>query len=643
MRLSECRSIVYFDYAEREQLHERSELNDSTTQRLNKQITESAERSDIHTTAHHYQLITLEQLPAWAEELKAQPAFCFDTETTGVEAVSCSLVGLSFAWKAHEAYFIAVNQENVQYVLDLLRPAFENEATQKIGQNCKYDLMVLSRYGIEVKGELFDTMLAHYLLQPELRHGMDYLAEIYLNYQTITYEELVGGKGKKALAITEVPLEQLTNYAAEDADITLQLKEKLSAELKEAGMEKLFYQLEMPLLRTLARMELAGVRIDSQALGASANVMRKQLESIEQEAFALAGMEFNLSSAKQVGEVLFDRLKIVEKAKKTKTGQYVTSEEVLESLRSKHPLVGKILDYRGIKKLLSTYIEALPALVNPATGKIHTSYNQAVTATGRLSSSNPNLQNIPVRDDMGKEIRKCFIPDDGCLFFSADYSQVELRIMAHLSGDTAMIEAFNMDGDIHAATAAKIYKVPLTEVTSDMRRKAKTANFGIIYGISVFGLAERLQIPRSEAKELIDGYFATYPRIKAYMDESINKARELGYVETLWGRKRYLPDITSGNSFVRGFAERNAINAPIQGSAADIIKVAMIAIDKAFRQEKLRSQMILQVHDELNFNVYPDEMDKVKEIVCREMSQAIQLQVPLIADCGVGQNWLEAH
>ena len=687
LRVSESRSnavtepveVPSIDYAEREQLHEglgpstssgtkpakddgmmdlfagledewrvekgerRKENDELANQGEARVIDASAGHSNITTTAHDYQLITLEQLPAWAEELKAQPAFCFDTETTGVEAVSCSLVGLSFAWKAHEAYFIAVNQENVQYVLELLRPAFENEASQKIGQNCKYDLMVLSRYGIEVKGELFDTMLAHYLLQPELRHGMDYLAEIYLNYQTITYEELVGGKGKKALAITQVPLEQLTNYAAEDADITLQLKEKLSTELKEAGMEKLFYQLEMPLLRTLARMELAGVRIDSQALGASANVMRKQLESIEQEAFALAGMEFNLSSAKQVGEVLFDRLKIVEKAKKTKTGQYVTSEEVLESLRSKHPLVGKILDYRGIKKLLSTYIEALPALVNPATGKIHTSYNQAVTATGRLSSSNPNLQNIPVRDDMGKEIRKCFIPDDGCLFFSADYSQVELRIMAHLSGDTAMIEAFNMDGDIHAATAAKIYKVPLAEVTSDMRRKAKTANFGIIYGISVFGLAERLQIPRSEAKELIDGYFATYPRIKAYMDESINKARELGYVETLWGRKRYLPDITSGNSFVRGFAERNAINAPIQGSAADIIKVAMIAIDKAFRQEKLRSQMILQVHDELNFNVYPDEMDKVKEIVCREMSQAIQLQVPLIADCGVGKNWLEAH
>ena len=607
------------------------------------QINASTFISNINTTPHTYQLITESELAAWVPQLMEQPAFCFDTETDGLEAVSCNLVGLSFAWKAHEAYFIAVNPTNVHRILEQLRPAFENEATQKIGQNCKFDIMVLSRYGIEVKGLLFDTMLAHYLLQPELRHGMDYLAEIYLNYQTITYEELVGGKGKKALAITEVPLEQLTNYAAEDADITLQLKHLLAEELAKAGMEKLFYELEMPLLRTLARMEMAGVRIDTAALGASAESMRQTLNSIEQEAYALAGMEFNLSSAKQVGEVLFDRLQIVEKAKKTKTGQYVTSEEVLESMRSKHPIVGKILDYRGIKKLLSTYIEALPALVNPVTGKIHTSYNQAVTATGRLSSSNPNLQNIPVRDEMGKEIRKCFIPDEGCLFFSADYSQIELRIMAHLSGDKAMIEAFNMDGDIHAATAAKIYKVPLNEVTSDMRRKAKTANFGIIYGISVFGLGERLQIPRSEAKELIDGYFATYPRIKEYMDECIDKARQLGYVETLWGRKRYLPDITSGNSFVRGFAERNAINAPIQGSAADIIKVAMIAIDKAFMAENLRSQMILQVHDELNFNVYPEELEKVKNIVCREMSRAIELQVPLIADCGVGNNWLQAH
>ena len=633
LRVSESRSNVYIDYAEREQLHEGEA----------RVIVESAEHSDVTTTPHTYQLITEEQLPAWVETLKAQPAFCFDTETDGLDVMTCGLVGLSFAWKAHEAYFIAVNANNITPILEQLRPAFENEHTLKIGQNCKFDLMVLHRHGVTVKGQLFDTMLAHYVLQPELRHGMDYLADIYLHYQTITYEQLVGGKGKKAMAITDVPLERITEYAAEDADVTWQLYQKLQTELVKAGMDKLFYQVEMPLLRTLARMEIAGVRIDSKALQASAKNMQQTLAAMEQEAYQLAGMEFNLSSAKQVGEVLFDRLKIVEKAKKTKTGQYVTSEEVLESLRGKHPLVGKILEYRGIKKLLSTYIEALPQLVNAQTGKIHTSYNQAVTATGRLSSSNPNLQNIPVRDDMGKEIRKCFIPDDGCLFFSADYSQIELRIMAHLSGDLAMIEAFNMDGDIHAATAAKIYKVPLQEVTSDMRRKAKTANFGIIYGISVFGLSERLQIPRSEAKELIDGYFATYPRIKAYMDECIEKARKVGYVETLWGRKRYLPDLNSGNSFVRGFAERNAINAPIQGSAADIIKVAMVAIDKAFEQAGLRSQMILQVHDELNFNVYPQELEQVKDIVCREMSQAIALSVPLIADCGVGANWLEAH
>lgn len=604
---------------------------------------ESPVVNNITTTPHTYQLITLEQLPAWVETLKAQPAFCFDTETDGLDVMTCGLVGLSFAWQAHHAYYIAVNSQTMEQVVSHLRPVFENENTLKVGQNCKFDLMVLHRHGVTVKGQLFDTMLAHYVLQPELRHGMDYLADIYLHYQTITYEQLVGGKGKKAMAITDVPLERITEYAAEDADITWQLYQKLQTELVEAGMDKLFYQVEMPLLRTLARMEIAGVRIDSEALQASAKNMQQTLAAMEQEAYQLAGMEFNLSSAKQVGEVLFDRLKIVEKAKKTKTGQYVTSEEVLESLRGKHPLVGKILEYRGIKKLLSTYIEALPQLVNAQTGKIHTSYNQAVTATGRLSSSNPNLQNIPVRDDMGKEIRKCFIPDDGCLFFSADYSQIELRIMAHLSGDLAMIEAFNMDGDIHAATAAKIYKVPLQEVTSDMRRKAKTANFGIIYGISVFGLSERLQIPRSEAKELIDGYFATYPRIKAYMDECIEKARKVGYVETLWGRKRYLPDLNSGNSFVRGFAERNAINAPIQGSAADIIKVAMVAIDKAFEQAGLRSQMILQVHDELNFNVYPQELEQVKDIVCREMSQAIALSVPLIADCGVGANWLQAH
>lgn len=615
-------------------------LNESTTQH---QITESAERSNIHTTAHNYQLITEEQLPQWAEVLKAQSAFCFDTETTGLQVMSDKLVGLSFAWKAHEAYYIPVNEQNSKNILSYLRPAFENENTLKIGQNCKFDLLLLKRYGIEVNGPLFDTMLAHYLLQPELRHGMDYLAEIYLHYQTIAYDDLVGGKGKNKKSIDQIPIEQVAEYAAEDADITLQLKEILAKELQQAGMEKLFYELEMPLLRTLVNMEMAGVRIDSNALQASSQHLHEQLSAIEQEVYALSGCTFNISSAKQVGEVLFDRLKIVDKAKKTKTGQYITSEEVLEGLRHKHPVVGKILDYRGIKKLLSTYIEALPLLVNPTTGKIHTSYNQAVTATGRLSSSNPNLQNIPVRDDMGKEIRKCFIADEGCLFFSADYSQIELRIMAHLSGDTAMIEAFNMDGDIHAATAAKIYKVPIDQVTADMRRKAKTANFGIIYGISVFGLSERLQIPRSEAKQLIYGYFETYPQIKTYMDNCIEQARQVGYVQTLWGRKRYLPDINSGNSFVRGFAERNAINAPIQGSAADIIKVAMIAIDQAFKKSNLKSQMILQVHDELNFNVYPDELEQVKQIVCHEMQQAIKLNVPLIADCGIGTNWLEAH
>lgn len=616
------------------------QLNESTTKH---QVTASSEHSNIHTTAHNYQLITEEQLPQWAEVLKAQSAFCFDTETTGLQVMSDKLVGLSFAWKAHEAYYIPVNEQNSKNILSYLRPAFENENTLKIGQNCKFDLLLLKRYGIEVNGPLFDTMLAHYLLQPELRHGMDYLAEIYLHYQTIAYDDLVGGKGKNKKSIDQIPIEQVAEYAAEDADITLQLKEILAKELQQAGMEKLFYELEMPLLRTLVNMEMAGVRIDSNALQASSQHLHEQLSAIEQEVYALSGCTFNISSAKQVGEVLFDRLKIVDKAKKTKTGQYITSEEVLEGLRHKHPVVGKILDYRGIKKLLSTYIEALPLLVNPTTGKIHTSYNQAVTATGRLSSSNPNLQNIPVRDDMGKEIRKCFIADEGCLFFSADYSQIELRIMAHLSGDTAMIEAFNMDGDIHAATAAKIYKVPIDQVTADMRRKAKTANFGIIYGISVFGLSERLQIPRSEAKQLIDGYFETYPQIKTYMDNCIEQARQVGYVQTLWGRKRYLPDINSGNSFVRGFAERNAINAPIQGSAADIIKVAMIAIDQAFKKSNLKSQMILQVHDELNFNVYPDELEQVKQIVCHEMQQAIKLNVPLIADCGIGTNWLEAH
>ena len=490
---------------------------------------------------------------------------------------------------------------------------------------------------------MFDTMIAHYLVQPELRHGMDYLAEIYLRYRTIHYEDLVGGKGKNQIDIRFVDLDLLCDYAAEDADITFRLKQILEKELTANGLEKLFYEVEMPLMKVLAIIERNGVRIDSDALRQSSEILTEELIALEKEIREMAGYDFNVSSPAQVGEILFDRLKLDDKAKKTKTGQYSTSEDVLEKIRSKHPIIGKILDYRGLKKLLSTYIDALPLLINSKTGKVHTSFNQTVAATGRLSSTNPNLQNIPIRDAQGKEIRKAFIPDEGCLFLSADYSQIELRIMAHLSGDTNMLEAFNSGNDIHTATAAKIYKVPLSEVTSDMRRKAKTANFGIIYGISTFGLAERLNIPRSEAKELIEGYFATYPDVKRYMDEAIQRAKEAGYVETIFGRKRFLADINSQNSIVRGYAERNAINAPIQGSAADIIKIAMVRIQARLEKEQLSTTMTMQVHDELNFTVPVHELEQAKKVVVEEMENAIKLQVPLIADCGVGANWLEAH
>ena len=594
-------------------------------------------------TPHTYRCVENEaQLGQLVTILSACEEFCFDTETTSTEVMRADLVGLSFAVREGEAWWVPVTPQNVQAVLAQLSPVFGNEEIGKVGQNMKYDLLMLARYGVEVRGKMFDTMLAHYVLQPELRHGMDYMAEIYLNYRTIHYEDVVGW-GAKAIDIRMADPDLLCRYAAEDADITLKLKHILDKQLDKEGMRGLFEDIEMPLVPTLVEMEMAGVRIDSATLSQSSAAMTAQMHALEQQAYQWAAMEFNLASARQVGEVLFDRLRIVEKPRKTKTGQYQTSEEVLESLRSKHPIVGVILEYRGIKKLLGTYIDALPLLVNSRTGKIHTSFNQAITATGRLSSSNPNLQNIPVRDAMGKEIRKCFVPDPGNVFLSADYSQVELRIMAHLSGDEAMIEAFNSGADIHAATAAKIYHVPIDEVTSDMRRKAKTANFGIIYGISVFGLGERLGISRAEAKELIDGYFATYPQIKAYMDASIEVARSKGYVETLFGRKRYLPDIASHNSVVRGFAERNAINAPIQGSAADIIKIVMARISQRFKQEGLRSQMILQVHDELNFNVLPDELEQVRQIVTYEMAHVVDLRVPLIADCGVGGNWLEAH
>ena len=552
---------------------------------------------------------------------------------------------MSFSIAENEAFYVPVptDQEEALKIVNEFRPVFENENSLKVGQNIKYDMIVLQNYGVQVKGPLFDTMIAHYVLQPELRHGMDYLAEIYLRYQTIHIDELIGPKGKNQKNMRDLAPKDVYRYACEDADVTLKLKNVLEKELKENDAERLFYDIEMPLVPVLVNIERNGVLLDTEALKQSSAHFTAQMENIEKEIYELAGETFNIASPKQVGEVLFDKLRIVEKAKKTKTGQYVTSEEVLESLRHKHPVVEKILEHRGLKKLLGTYIDALPQLINPRTGRVHTSFNQTVTATGRLSSSNPNLQNIPIRDENGKEIRKAFIPDEGCLFFSADYSQIELRIMAHLSEDKNMIDAFLSNHDIHAATAAKIYKIDLQDVGSDMRRKAKTANFGIIYGISVFGLAERMNVERKEAKELIDGYFETYPGVKAYMDKSIRVAQEKGYVETIFHRKRFLPDINSRNAVVRGYAERNAINAPIQGSAADIIKVAMARIYQRFQTEGIQAKMILQVHDELNFSVPVEEKERVEEIVIEEMEHAYRMHVPLKADCGWGKNWLEAH
>ncbi len=602
---------------------------------------------DLKSTPHKYYLIEKEEdIDNLVSKILHSNFVSFDTETTGVDPITANLVGFSFSLNPYEAYYIPVPEdfEKTKKIVNKFKSILENKKILKIGQNIKYDIIVIKKYGINISGRFFDTMIAHYLLNPETRHNMDYLAELYLEYKTIHIDELIGPKGKKQLSMRSVPIEQIKEYACEDADITLQLKYELEEELKKQQMESLFHDIEMPLIEVLADMEVTGVKLDVKAMAQLSEEMTKEIRKIEKEIYQIAGIEFNINSAKQVGEVLFDRMKIVDKPKKTKTGQYVTGEDVLESLKGKHPIVDKLFEYRGLKKLLSTYIDALPTLINKETGKIHTSFNQAVTSTGRLSSSNPNLQNIPIRDSQGKEIRRAFIADSSdCVFFSADYSQIELRIMAHLSKDKNMMEAFNNSNDIHAATAAKIYKVPIGQVNKDMRRKAKTANFGIIYGISTFGLAERLNIPRAEAKELIDGYFETYPDIKKYMEESIQKAKISGYVETIFSRKRYLADINSKNAIVRGYAERNAINAPIQGSAADIIKVAMIHIFQAFEKEKLCSKMILQVHDELNFNVWKDELEKVKEIVIREMENAVQLRVPLIADCGFGDNWLTAH
>ena len=600
----------------------------------------------LKETPHDYQLIESEEEARKIRDyFLTKEILSFDTETTSTNAIDAELVGLSFAVEEFKAVYVAVpaEREAAQRMVDIFRPLYEDEHIMKVGQNVKYDYEVLRRYGIEVRGPMFDTMLAHYIVQPELHHNMDYMAETLLGYQTIHIDQLIGPRGKGQRSMRDLQPQEVYEYAAEDADVTLRLKNVLEQKLKEVDGERLFYDIEMPLVPVLAEMELTGVCLDTAALAETGRNFNRRLAEYEQKIYAEAGETFNISSPKQVGDILFGKMKIVDKPKKTKTGQYVTSEEVLTQLRSRAPIVDDILSYRGLKKLLGTYVEALPRLINPRTGHIHTCFNQAITATGRLSSSDPNLQNIPIRDDDGKEIRKSFVPEPGCLFFSADYSQIELRIMAHLSQDEHMLDAFRSGTDIHAATAAKIWHVPVEEVTPEQRKKAKQANFGIIYGISTYGLAQRMNISNSEARQLIDDYFATFPRVKAYMDEAIATCREKGYAETIYHRRRYLPDIASRNATVRGFAERNAINAPIQGSEADIIKVAMIHIFKRFATEGLRSRMILQVHDELNFSVYPEEREQVERIVIEEMENACRLSIPLTADAGWGANWLEAH
>ena len=600
----------------------------------------------LKTVPHEYKLVEKEEdIRNLCDFFRTKDFLVLDTETTSTSAIDAELVGLSFSVEEHKAFYVPIpaNREEALRIVNIFKPLYEDPKILKVGQNLKYDLEVLRNYDVRLDGPMWDTMIAHYLIQPELRHNMDYMAEVYLHYQTIHIDELIGPKGKNQRSMRDLSPTLVYEYACEDADITLQLKNKLEPELKNHDCEDLFYKIEMPLMPVLAEMEMNGVCLDTQSLAETSKQFTTRMNEIEQRIYELAGQQFNIASPKQVGEILFDKLKIVEKAKKTKTGQYVTSEEVLQQLKNKHEIVADILEHRGLKKLIGTYIDALPKLINPRTGHIHTSFNQTITATGRLSSSDPNLQNIPIRGEDGKEIRKAFIPEPGCLFFSADYSQIELRVMAHLSQDPNMIEVFREGKDLHAATAANIYKKPIEEVTRDERTKSKRANFGIIYGITVFGLAERLDIPRDEAKMLIDGYFATFPEVHDYMEKSKEVARKQGYVTTLFGRRRYLPDINSANSVVRGFAERNAINAPIQGTAADIIKVAMIHIFQRFKAEGIRSKMILQVHDELNFSVYPDEKEKVEHIVIEEMQNAFQMAVPLVADSGFGDNWLEAH
>lgn len=601
----------------------------------------------LETVSHKYKLIETESdARRLFDYFVTKQIISIDTETTSVNAIDAELVGLSFCAEPHEAFYVAIpaDRAKAQAMVEIFRPLYEDTQRLKVGQNIKYDMEVLMNYGVRIAPPMFDTMLAHYVLQPEQKHNMDFLAETLLHYSTIHIDTLIGQRGKgQQQSMRDLKPADVCDYAAEDADITMQLYNVLELRLRENGLLDLFQNIEMPLVPVLADMETTGVRLDTDALAETSKALTTRLADIEAEIYGMAGHKFNIASPKQVGEVLFDEMKIAEKPKKTRTGQYVTSEEVLQQLHDKAPVVDAILRHRGLKKLLGTYVDALPKLVNARTGRIHTSFNQAVTSTGRLSSSDPNLQNIPVRGEDGKEIRKCFVPEPGCLFFSADYSQIELRVMAHLSGDDNMIEAFRLGHDIHAATAARIYGESVEQVSRDQRTKAKRANFGIIYGITVFGLASRLNISRDEARQLIDGYFASFPKVEAYMEEAKETARRNGYAQTMSGRRRYLPDIMSANATVRGFAERNAINAPIQGTAADIIKMAMIRIHRRFHEEGIRSKMILQVHDELNFSVFPDEKEAVERIVMEEMQNACQLSVPLVADSGWGDNWLEAH
>ncbi|MBQ4913973.1 DNA polymerase I [Maribacter sp. MMG018] len=608
---------------------------------------DSSSRKTIKDVAHAYQSVTPGMaMKLFLQNLMKQTSVCFDTETTSLNPLEAQLVGIAFSWEATKGFYLPFpeDKEEAQQLIEQLRPFFESEDIEKIGQNLKYDIKVLHKYNIQVKGKLFDTMLAHYLINPDMRHNMDVLSETYLNYTPVSITELIGKKGKNQLNMRDVPLEQQTEYAVEDADITLQLAEHFRPELAEAKTEDLFNTIEIPLLRVLADMELEGIKLDEKFLNSLSEDLNNDIKNLEGKIYEAAGEEFNIGSPKQLGEILFNKMKLVDKPKKTKTGQYSTSEDVLSYLAKDHEIIRDVLEYRGLAKLKSTYIDALPEQVQPATGRIHTDYMQTVAATGRLSSNNPNLQNIPIRTERGRQVRKAFVPkDENYVLLAADYSQIELRIIAALSEETTMIEAFKNGEDIHASTASKVFNVPLEEVTREQRSNAKTVNFGIIYGVSAFGLSNQTDLSRSEAKELIDTYYKTYPKLRNYISEQIDFAREHGYVQTVLGRRRYLKDINGSNAIVRGAAERNAVNAPIQGSAADIIKIAMINIHKKLSEGNFKSKMLLQVHDELVFDIFKPELDELKTMIQSEMQNAFELSVPLDVEVGIGHNWLEAH